>query len=91
MGTSDQVMFEIYREAGYGQRYRVVYFTELNEHNKESEINRALTGDHYHDGFIADWRKDEAKAVIQRWVDRLNGGETLDPQGLVAELQPYAR
>ena len=40
--TSNKVMFEIYREAGYGRKYRVVYFTELNEHNKEAEINRAL-------------------------------------------------
>jgi len=91
MGTSDQVMFEIYREAGYGRRFRVVYFTELNEHNKETEINRALTGDHYCDGFITDWRKDEAKAIIQRWLDRLNGGETLDPEGLVAELGQFVR
>jgi hypothetical protein len=89
--TSNKVMFEIYREAGYGRRYRVVYFTELNEHNKEAEINRALTGDHYYDGFIMDWRKDEAKAVINRWLERLNGGETLDPQGLVAELEQVVR
>ena len=26
--TSNKVMFEIYREAGYGRKYRVVYFTE---------------------------------------------------------------
>ena len=39
---SDKIMFEIYRETEYTGRYRVVYFTELQEHNKESEINRAL-------------------------------------------------
>ena len=40
MFTGDQVMFEIYREAGYDRRFKVVYFTELNEHNRETEINR---------------------------------------------------
>ena len=91
MGASDRVMFEIYREAGYGRRYRVVYFTELSEHNKEAEINRALTGDHYYDGFIMDWRKDEAKAVINRWLDRLNQGEVLAAEDLAAELGALAR
>jgi hypothetical protein len=91
MATSDKVMFEIYREAGYGRRYRVVYFTELNEHNKEAEINRALTGDHYYDGFIVDWRKDEAKAVINRWLDRLNQGEALAAEGLATELEQVVR
>jgi len=32
---SDKVMFEIYREATYTGKYRVVYYTELNENNKE--------------------------------------------------------
>ena len=42
--TSDtkKVMFEIYRDADYGNRYRVVYFTELGEHDKEDEISRAI-------------------------------------------------
>ena len=35
MAASDRTMFEIYREAVYARQYRVVYFTELDEHNKE--------------------------------------------------------
>ena len=38
---SDKVMFEIYKETEYTGRYRVVYFTELQDHNKETEINHA--------------------------------------------------
>ena len=38
---ADKVMFEIYRETGYSGEYRVCYFTELQDHNKESEINLA--------------------------------------------------
>jgi len=76
---SDKVMFEIYRESQYSGRYRVVYFTELQEHNKETEINHALAGEHYFDGFIKNFGKDEAKEIIQSILARLNSGEKMDP------------
>ena len=41
---SEKTMFEIYREKIYSGKYRVVYFTELQDHNKETEINHALAG-----------------------------------------------
>ena len=83
---SDKVMFEIYRETEYTGRYRVVYFTELEDHNKESEINHALAGEHYYDGFIRNYRKDEAKEIIGGIVERLNGGERIDPQEIERAL-----
>jgi hypothetical protein len=61
---SDKVMFEIYRDPTYSGRYRVVYFTELNDHNRETEFNEALRGEHFFDGFISNYRKDEAKRII---------------------------
>jgi hypothetical protein len=76
---SDKVMFEIYRETEYTGQYRVVYFTELGDHNKESEINHALAGEHFFDGFIKNFRKDEAKEIIDGILGRLNNGEELAP------------
>jgi hypothetical protein len=76
---SDKVMFEIYRETEYSGKYRVVYFTELQDHNKETEINHALAGEHFYDGFIKNFGKDEAKQIIDSVVGRLNAGERLDP------------
>jgi hypothetical protein len=76
---SDKVMFEIYRETEYTGQYRVVYFTELQDHNKESEINHALAGEHFFDGFIKNYRKDEAKEIINSILQRLNNGEALPP------------
>ena len=73
-------MFEIYRETEYTGKYRVVYFTELQDHNKETEINHALAGEHYFDGFIKNFRKDEAKEIIVSILGRLNNGESIDPQ-----------
>ena len=77
---ADKVMFEIYRETEYTGKYRVVYFTELQDHNKESEINHAMAGEHFFDGFIKNFRKDEAKEIINSVLMRLNNGEHVDPQ-----------
>jgi hypothetical protein len=86
---SEKVMFEIYREAGYNHRYKVVYFTELNDHSRETEINRALAGEHYYDGFLKGFRKQEAKALIEEWIARLNGGEELAPDLLAESLREF--
>ena len=83
---SDKVMFEIYRETEYTGRYRVCYFTELQDHNKETEINHALAGEHLYDGFIKNFKKDEAKEIINRLLDRLNNGERLQAQEIEQAL-----
>lgn len=89
MFESDKIMFEIYRENQYSGKYRVVYFTELGDHNKEWEINRALAGEHFYDGFIKNWRRDQAKAIINRFIERLNNDERLTPRHLEEELKDY--
>ena len=86
---SDKVMFEIYKEPTYSGRYRVVYFTELNDANREVEFNRALRGEHIYDGFVKNYGKDEAKRIIAEVVDRLNRGETLDSSDIENLLKPY--
>ena len=88
--ATDRIMFEIYRETTYSGRYRVVYFTELNDHNRDTEINRALAGEHFFDGFIGSVRKEEAKRIIEAAVSQLNTGQTVDPETLAAALAPYA-
>ena len=86
---SDKVMFEIYREAAYTGKYRVVYYTELNENNKEWEINRALSGEHFYDGFIKNYRKDEAKDIIDGILKRMNDGEKLVATDVEAALSEH--
>ena len=86
---SDKVMFEVYRETQYSGKYKVVYFTELGDHNREFEINRALSGEHFCDGYIKNHGKDEAKDVIEGLLRRLNAGENLTPRDFEAALQPY--
>jgi len=83
---SDKVMFEIYREATYTGKYRVVYYTELNENNKEWEINKAMAGEHFYDGFIRNFGKDEAKDIIDALLRRMNDGENLSSSDIEREL-----
>jgi hypothetical protein len=87
--AADQVMFEVYREGSYNRKYRVVYFTELGDWNRDAEISRALAGDHFLDGYLAEVRKEEAKKVITRALERLNDGENLAPEELERELEPF--
>ena len=89
MMEADKVMFEIYRESTYTGKYQVVYFTELNEHNKEYEINRAMSGEHFYDGFIKNYRKDEAKDIIDAILKRMNDGEKLVPTDVEAALTEF--
>ncbi len=86
---SDRTMFEIYRESDYARQYRVVYFTELDEHNKEAEINRAMAGDHFFDGFLSDRHIAEGKKRIDAVLRRLNDGEAVTPQDVASQLAEF--
>ena len=84
-----KVMFEVYREGAYDRKYRVVYFTDLDDHNRDKEIDRALAGERFLDGFFRDAARKEAKAVIAAMLHRLNDGEQVSPDELERELAPY--
>ena len=75
--TSDtkKVMFEIYRDADYGGRYKVVYFTEL--------------GEHVFDGFLLHRERNQAKQVVDEILARLNSGESVGAEAIRESLQPY--
>lgn len=83
-----RLMFEIYRDPML-DGYRVVYFTELGEHDKDEEIGNALRGEHIYDGFILHRSRQEAKQVIDGLLTRMNHGETFAPARIEQELRPY--
>jgi len=86
---SKKVMFEIYRDSNYGGRYKVVYFTELGEHDKETEIQEAMRGEHVFDGFLLHRERNQAKQIVDGILERLNRGESVDQNTIEQELQPY--
>jgi len=81
-----KVMFSIYRDTTYNGDYHVVYFTELNEHNKDDEINRALNGESLLDGYLREPTKAESKVLIAQALRRLNDGEEVTADDLRAAL-----
>lgn len=87
---ADKTMFEIYRDTTYTGKYRVVYYTELTEANKEYEINKAMAGEHFYDGFVRNFRKDEAKEIIETLLKRMNEGEKLGPDQIEAALGEHS-
>jgi hypothetical protein len=89
--TSDtkKVMFEIYRENEFNGRYKVVYFTELGEHDKETEIDEAMRGEHVFDGFLLHRDRNQARQIVDEILDRLNRGESADRVQIEHQLQPF--
>jgi hypothetical protein len=83
----DKIMFEIYKDS---DEYKVVYFTELDEHSKQTEINSAMRGEHVYDGFIRYNSRDQGKRAVNQLLSRLNAGEELDPQEIERELQSFS-
>lgn len=90
MFEHQKVMFEIYRESGYDRLYRVVFFTELDEHHRDEEFNRALAGEHFLDGFLRESQLALAKQVIAGLLARLNRGEAVSPGDAVTALADFS-
>lgn len=84
----NKIMFEIYQEK-YSGAYKVVYFTELNDHTRENEIGKALSGDHIYDGFIKEFKKDDAKQIIDRLLNQMNDGEELTSEDIETALEDH--
>jgi len=83
--ASEKSMFEIYREKGFNRKFKLIIYTELNEHNKETEINRALDGDTVFDGFLKDSRKEEAKKTLKVMIDEMNMNDTAYSEDVIRE------
>ena len=85
----EKIMFEIYRDVARNGDYQVIYFTELDDHTREVEINRAASGEHVYDGFIRNRGKDQAKQAVGSILERLNSGEQVAADEIEKELQPF--
>lgn len=86
---SEKTMFEIYRDTAYSGKFRVVYFTELQDHDKDREISHAFSGEHLFDGYLRNYGKDEAKRVIEKLLERLNAGEAIGAAEIRSALAQY--
>ena len=78
-------MFEIYRQKDFNRKFKLIIYTELNEHNKEAEINRAMDGESVFDGFLKDSKKEEAKKILKEILDEMNKKEEALSEGEIKE------
>lgn len=83
------VMFEIYRERLGEAPHRVVYYTEIDERQRDAEIARAEAGDSVYHGFIAVAHLPQAKRVIRTLLERLDGDTPVATPEIDAALAPY--
>ncbi|HMQ68517.1 MAG TPA: hypothetical protein PKA90_06115 [Ignavibacteria bacterium] len=85
---SDKTMFEIYREKEFNKKFKVVYYTELTEHNKEAEINHAIAGETIYDGYIKDNTKEKGKIIIKELIDEMNSKQSpIDKEEILKRLE----
>jgi hypothetical protein len=84
-----KVMFEIYRDVSRSGQYKVVYFTDLGEHDKDTEITDAMRGEHVFDGFLLHRERNQAQPVMEQILDRLNRGQSVDQTTIEQILQPF--
>jgi hypothetical protein len=84
-----KVMFETYRDTSLTGQYKVVYFTELGEHDKDTEIADAMRGEHLFDGFLLHRQRQEGKQVVDRILEQLNRGERMDAAMIEEKLKSY--
>lgn len=75
MDPSDKTMFEIYRGGDYDRSFRCIYYTDLEEHQRDKEVAKAAAGQPLFSGYLADASKDEARSVIEAILDDLNEGD----------------
>mgnify|MGYP006872391711 FL=1 len=83
--VSAKSMFEIYRQKDFNRKFKLIIYTELNEHNKEAEINRAMDGESVFDGFLKDSKKEEAKKILKEILDEMNKKEEALSEGEIKE------
>jgi hypothetical protein len=84
-----KIMFEIFREGGYDRRFRVIYFTDLGDHNRDHEMNRCLAGQSVYSGYLREDARKEARQAINGILRRLNDGEAMAPGEVGDELRRH--
>jgi len=87
--TEKKTMFEIYRDTEGNGEYKVIYFTELDDHNKETEIGAAMRGEHLFDGFLLNQEKLQGKKIVAALIERLNRGEHFSTTDIEHELKRF--
>lgn len=89
MVSPSRVMFEIYRDPEFQGRHHVIFFTELNDHNRDKEIPKAIRGINIFDGFLTGDHREEANEKIKDILRALDNGESMTADQIREHLVKY--
>lgn len=87
--THAKIMFEIYLDTTYTHKHEAIYYTELGEAQRGPAITRATAGTPVYDGFITEWRSDEAKALVTQICAELDDGAAFTPAQITTRLGEF--
>ncbi len=88
MGADTKTMFEIYRDPHDPHRVGVVYFTELEEHERDRVLAKIASATSIYRGFLRDETKAEAKRIIEALLAG-DGQQALTAEAIDARLRPF--
>jgi len=83
-----KVMFEIFREQHAGD-FRVVYYTELGEHEKDYALSEAMNGETVFSGYLLYREREHAKAKIAELLRRMNNGNNVSSGEIELALSKF--
>jgi chloramphenicol 3-O-phosphotransferase len=72
MAVDEKTMFEIFRETEWSRGFHYLFYTELGDHARDTEIAKAANAETVFSGFVADELKEDARKAIEAIVDELN-------------------
>ena len=83
---SEKVFFGIYKESGCGKPYQIVYFTELDEHERDAAISQSVEGETTYTEFLKEACLDQGKQLLTDNLARWNAGTSPIIEDLVSSI-----
>jgi len=82
----EKVFFGIYKESGCDKRYQILYFSELDEHERDAAMNRFVEGETIYTGFLKKACLDQGKQLLADHLARWNAGTSPVLEELVSSI-----
>ena len=83
---SDKVFFGIYKESGHEEPYQILYFTELDDLERDAAMDRFVEGETIYTGYLKEACLDEGKRLLAGYLARWNAGTSPIVEELVSSI-----
>ena len=82
----DKIMFGIYKESENDKPYQIIYFTELDEQERDTAMDRFVEGETIYTGFLKTTCLDEGKQLLADYLARWNDGSSPVVEELISSI-----